>query len=253
MAGFSISVAMCTFNGTRYLPAQLESIAGQTRPPDEVIICDDRSPDNTKELIDTFAGHSCLPIQFSVNEQTLGSTQNFERAIAKCRGRIVALADQDDIWYAHKLEKIEQAFRESDKIVAAFSDADLIDANSGPLHRRLWSSVSFNRAEQLNFANEKALDVLIKHPVVTGATMAFRKDLFELFTPIPEDEIHDRWISFLLAAHGPIRPIPEPLVQYRRHEQQQIGPGPLDFQSTMRQARDRGAQFYADEIIRYSR
>ena len=43
--------------------------------------------------------------------------------------------------------------------------------------------------------------VLIKHPVVTGATMAFRREFFEPMIPIPKDEIHDKWISFLLAAH----------------------------------------------------
>jgi len=60
-------------------------------------------------------------------------------------------------------------------------------------------SFSFHRSEQIQFARGGALKVLLKHPVVTGASMAFRRQYFDLLTPIPAKQIHDRWISFLLA------------------------------------------------------
>ncbi len=53
-----LSVAMCTYNGARYLREQLESIAGQTRPPDELVICDDCSDDATDRIVRDFANGS---------------------------------------------------------------------------------------------------------------------------------------------------------------------------------------------------
>jgi glycosyltransferase involved in cell wall biosynthesis len=199
MSDLTISLAMCTFNGKRFLGAQLESIGAQSRPPDELVICDDGSSDGSVELIREFARHAPFPTRLVVNERNLGSTRNFEPAILLCQGKIVALADQDDVWYPHKLEQIDNAFAQSRSIALAFSDADLIDDNTRLLGLRLWATFSFNRSEQKEFANGHALNILAKHPVVTGATMAFRKELFDLITPIPEGHIHDAWISFLLA------------------------------------------------------
>ncbi len=81
MGGFNVSVAMCTFNGARFLGAQLRSIAAQQRPPDEVIICDDGSSDGSIDVIREFARQSPIPTRLVVNSDNLGSTKNFEKAI----------------------------------------------------------------------------------------------------------------------------------------------------------------------------
>src|ERR1022692_2995726 len=109
MAALSISVAMCTFDGGRFLSAQLESIAAQTRPPDELVVCDDGSSDASGNIIKDFARRAAFPTRLVVNDKHLGSTKNFEQAISLCQGTIVALADQDDVWYPHKLQRIEKA------------------------------------------------------------------------------------------------------------------------------------------------
>jgi hypothetical protein len=241
---------MCTFNGERFLNAQLESIASQIRLPDELVICDDRSSDSSCEIIRSFIRRVAFPVRFVINETNLGSTKNFEQAIALCHGTVVALADQDDVWYAHKLENIEKAFLRSSDIALAFSDADLIDANSQLLGKRLWSAFCFDSAKQRQFANGHALNVLMKHPVVTGATMAFRRESFNLIAPIPSNDIHDRWISFLLAAHGQCGIIPQPLMKYRQHAHQQEGLVPVKLPERMAFARGRGADIYHEEIER---
>ena len=251
MPGIELSIAMCTFNGKRFLGAQLDSIVAQQRLPDELVICDDGSSDGSIEIIRQFAESAPFPTRLVVNAKNLGSTKNFEQAISLCRGAIVALADQDDVWYKHKLERIENAFLKSSDIVAAFSDADLIDNDSHPLGSRLWPTLLFDAREQSRFSKGNALGVLIKHPVVTGATMAFRRKFFEPMIPIPEDEIHDKWISFLLAAHGgSFEVISEPLMQYRRYHEQQIGPGPQTLRRRVAQAQDRGADFHRAVIAR---
>src|SRR5258708_3955131 len=99
-----ISVAMCSYNGARFLREQLESIATQTRLPDELIIFDDRSTDETIEIIDAFVKHARFPVRVEISESTRGATKNFEKAIALCQHEIITLADQDDVWHPNKLE-----------------------------------------------------------------------------------------------------------------------------------------------------
>ena len=93
-----ISIAMCTYNGAEFLPAQLQSILTQSRPPDEIIICDDRSTDDTQALLKKFATESPIPIAVHINDHNLGSVKNFERTISLCTGDVIALSDQDDVW-----------------------------------------------------------------------------------------------------------------------------------------------------------
>jgi glycosyltransferase involved in cell wall biosynthesis len=239
---------MCTYNGCSFLPEQLESIAAEKRAPDELVICDDKSTDNTAAIVEDFSERVPFPVRFFVNTANIGSTANFERAISLCSGDIVALADQDDVWYSKKLERIEQQFVASEAIVASFSDADLIRDDSLPMNSRLWTSVGFGADEQKKFSAGEATNVLIKRPVVTGAAMAFRRRFFDLLRPIPRDVVHDRWMSLLLSAIGPIAVIPEPLMQYRRHRGQQIGVGPQHFKDRFQQARTRGEDFHLSEV-----
>jgi glycosyltransferase involved in cell wall biosynthesis len=251
MPALSISVAMCTYNGGHFLRSQIESIAAQDRPPDELVICDDGSSDGSIEVLRECSHLSPFPIHLVINEKKLGSTRNFEQAISLCRSELVVLVDQDDVWYCHKLRRIEEAFQRSHGTVAVFSDADLIDHGSRPLGSRLWPILLFNSSEQKKFARDRALEVLVKHPVVTGATMAFRRKLFDRMIPIPSNEIHDRWISFLLAVCGQFSLIEEPLMQYRRHTGQQIGPGPMNLQESVTLANSRCADFYFEEVARF--
>jgi glycosyltransferase involved in cell wall biosynthesis len=247
----SLSVAMCTFNGGRFLSAQLASIAAQDRPPDELLVCDDGSSDGSLEIVKKFAQRSAFYTRLVANDRNLGSTKNFEKAISLCQGAIVALADQDDIWYRHKLGRLEKAFLRSSEIVLAFSDADMIDDDSQSLGARLWTSFSFGRAEQLQVANGNAVSVLLRHPVVTGASMAFRREYLDLMVPIPPKQIHDRWISFLLAARGKFEAISDPLMQYRQHQGQQVGPGPRTLRERRQWARRTSAEFYLGEVERF--
>jgi glycosyltransferase involved in cell wall biosynthesis len=245
-----LSVAMCTFNGARFVGAQLASIAAQDRPPDELVVCDDGSSDGSVEIVQEFAWRARFSTRIVVNDRNLGSTKNFEKAISLCQGAIVALADQDDVWYRHKLGRIEQAFLRSSEIVSAFSDADLIDDDSHSLGGRLWPSFSFDRSEQMEFAKGGALNVLLKHPVVTGASMAFRRQYLDLLAPIPAKQMHDRWISLLLATRGKFAVISDRLMQYRQHQDQQLGPGPRTLWERTRRAMLTKPSFYFDEIER---
>ena len=133
-----ISVAMCTYNGEQYLREQLDSIAKQTRLPDELVVSDDGSIDKTLKLIEEFASSSPFPVRISVNDKNLGTTRNFEKAIWSCEGEVIALCDQDDIWHVKKLELVEALMASAASVGLVISDAELVDAASRRRGRSLW-------------------------------------------------------------------------------------------------------------------
>ena len=100
------SVALCTYNGEKYLKEQLDSILSQEIPVDEIVICDDCSTDETTLIIKEY--ESQFPNVFCVfiNAENLGYVRNFEKALSFCTGEIIFLCDQDDLWRKDKTQKI---------------------------------------------------------------------------------------------------------------------------------------------------
>ena len=88
---------MCTYNGERFLAAQLASIAKQTRMPDELVVHDDKSSDHTVAILQEFAHSALFPVRIIENPRNLGYAANFEAAIRNCDADLIALADQDDV------------------------------------------------------------------------------------------------------------------------------------------------------------
>lgn len=225
MPRVKISVAMCTYNGAQFVRAQFESIIAQSRRPDEIVLCDDCSTDETRALLKQFATESPIPVSLHFNEQNLGSVRNFEQAIRMCTGDVIALSDQDDVWRADKLQLIEQAFHKTPKAGLVFSDAELVDENLKSLDRRMWDAIAFDAHKRKLVASGRALEVLITGWTVTGATMAFRSEFVNLALPVPAGiaMIHDGWIALTIAAVAKVVIIEEPLIKYRQHQKQQIG------------------------------
>lgn len=223
------SVTMCTYNGARFVGEQLASIAAQTRPPDELVVCDDRSTDETIECTREFARTAPFPVRVFENEKNLGSTKNFERAIELCEGDIIAFADQDDVWLPEKLQRLEEALA-SKSTALAFTDGEVVDESLRPLGQRVWQTIRFGEEEQRLFREGRAFAVLLDHNVVTGAAMALKAEFKKLILPFPDDlthdgipVIHDWWTALIIAAVGDVSFVPEPLFKYRQHAGQQMG------------------------------
>jgi hypothetical protein len=230
-----ISVALATYRGVRFLESQLESIARQTRPVDEIVVVDDGSDDGTPEVVETAASRLGLPLRLFRKERNEGSTAAFADALRACTGDIVFFCDQDDVWYPDKVARTLAAM--GDDAVLAFGDAVLVDSDGQSTGRRLFQNGRFDRRERLAVTSGRTFDVLLKHNVAAGTTMAFRTHLRESMLPIPALFVHDWWCALVAAAQGDVALITEPLLDYRQHPGQQVGSVTHTLRSRIRQER----------------
>lgn len=237
----SISIALCTFNGATFIREQLQSIAEQTVLPDEIVISDDGSTDGTLEIIDrtltqltqSIPDFKATRISVLKNSSALGVTKNFEQATSVTTGDFVVLCDQDDVWLPNKLEQMIAACSGSEKPVFVFGDADLIDVNGEPVGMTLFEGLSLKKSERKGIEDGKALDVLIKRNIVTGATAGFSRAVLEKSLPFPEGWVHDEWLAMVAAVTHAEFAVLEPLVGYRQHGDNQIGVKKTDAQVRM--------------------
>ncbi len=218
----SVSVVLCTFDGAEFLVPQLESLANQTRPPDEIVVRDDASHDATRQVLDDFARRSPVPVRITVNRRRLGIPANFWAAIGDARGDLIALCDQDDVWLPSRLERAVDVLDHDPQVGATFSNGRCIDERGTSTGRTLWglAGLTDDLLARLRSGNE--LEVLLRRPLVTGATVTFRSSFLPLLVPAPPIT-HDYWISAAIALQARVEPIDETLISYRLHGANAIG------------------------------
>jgi glycosyltransferase involved in cell wall biosynthesis len=218
-----ISVAICTYNGEKYLKEQLNSILEQSLKVDEIIICDDNSTDRTFEILNEYKLKFGSLIQLFKNESNLKSVKNFEKAISLTTGDIIFLADQDDIWMTEKVAKSIHYFKENPTIEALFSNANFINSSNENLNGNLWESIYFkpNLISKISLFHY----LVLKRNIVTGACFCFKKSIINTALPFPEvtNFHHDYWLAILFAYTHKLGYIDENLISYRIHENQQVG------------------------------
>ncbi|WP_162601906.1 glycosyltransferase family 2 protein [Occallatibacter savannae] len=238
----AISIAMCTFNGGRYLTEQLESIASQSRLPSELIVCDDGSTDDTIALLNRFKANAPFSVTIVKNAARMGSTRNFDQAIGMAQGEFIALCDQDDRWLPHKLDRLSRCLVDNAFLGGVFSDAELIDGDGRRVGKTVFGQHRFTPAKQRSFVSCPTA-TLLKHDVITGATLMFRSNIRRYCSPIPATWVHDGWLAWMLALHSRVTLIAEPLIEYRIHAGQQLGVE--SSQASQRGSRETRRQFYA--------
>ena len=222
-----ISVALCTYNGEKFIAEQLESILAQSLLPAQIVVSDDGSTDDTVAIVRgilTSLRMRDLGIVAHVETRStpLGVTANFESAMALCTGELIALCDQDDVWHPHKLERLREVFRD-ESVMAAHSDARIVNAIGEPLRHSLFESLHVSRAEFRREASTSAFSTLVRRNLVTGATAMFRRSVFDSARPFPDAWVHDYWLAIVSSFQGRIVALREPLVDYRQHSGNLIG------------------------------
>ncbi len=204
--GPRVHVAMATYNGAHFIETQLQSFAQQTRPPDAVFVCDDRSSDDTVERIRRFASRSPFPVHVVVNEMNLGFAANFGRALSQAceSGDLVFLSDQDDAWHPEKVERVIEAFRADPTAQLVIHDAAITDSQLNETGLTL-----LGQTRSAGFSDDA---------FITGACTAVRTGLLSVALPIPAPHhTHDGWLHLIARLLGVRRILPDTLMRYRRH------------------------------------
>ena len=203
----TVSVAMATYNGEKYLAEQLNSILAQTYPVHEIIISDDASKDNTLNIIKSFQRrYAC--IKLFEDTHTKGLNQNFQRALMQCTGDAIAICDQDNIWEPHKLQKMVPRLANHPLV---YSDSLCVTKNNVSLNR-------LSESKKYKFTCGFSPKEFYFYNAVFGHNILLHKKLLQEILPFPEKGLnYDGWISFVASCTSSIDYIDEPLVRYRFH------------------------------------
>jgi len=214
-----ISIALCTFNGEKYLKRQLDSFPKQTLLPFELVACDDASSDDTCRILEDFSHTAPFPVRIVRNARNLGLRKNFSQAASLCQGDYVAFSDQDDIWSPDKLEHGIRAMQKTEQEygtgipLLVHSDLSLIDAE-GHVTAPSCMKVLHMRHEPVD-----PLRTLLVRNFVFGCTSLCNRALIQESLPFPDVIAnHDGWCALIAASRGKILFIPEPKVLYRQHQ-----------------------------------
>lgn len=222
-----ISVALCTYNGEKFLEEQLDSILNQTIPVDEIIVCDDCSSDNTFEILEKYRKNDA---RFKIyrNKKNLGTIKNFEKAISLTTGDYVFLSDQDDIWNEKKVEITKDIFEQNSQCNVLFSNAQLIDENNKLItSTTLFNVVNLTQEALKYFSEGLDLELMNIENRITGATMAFRKSYISEILPFYNFEkiLHDEYIAISAINDNCLYFVDKYLISYRIHQNQTMGLG----------------------------
>jgi len=201
-----VSIALCTYNGARYLREQLDSLLTQTYGNLEIIAVDDASTDESAAILQEYQQRDAR-LHVSVNPVNLGFTRNFEHAMQLCRGEFIAPCDQDDIWLPEKVAVLVAVIGTH---ALAYCDSEFIDENGsllpGPMSSRC-NMISSRDPAQFAAAN-----------CVAGHAMLFRRELLGKALPVPECFFHDWWLAAVAASGGGVTYCNRRLVRYRLHD-----------------------------------
>lgn len=214
------SVALCTYNGEKFIEEQLNSIISQTLPPKEIVISDDGSTDDTLSIAEQILEKSNINYSIVKNLNEKGVTSNFCNAIALCNCDFIFTSDQDDVWLPKKAETILDTFITNENALLVFSNGYLVDEKLESLKSDMWSQVGINKKM---IRKERWFEYLLKKCLITGATMAFKRNLFDKNETIPKTWLHDGWLSWKAAVNHGLVPCDNMLIMYRQHQNNVVG------------------------------
>ena len=221
MARPTLSIALATFNGEKYLPRQLESLVQQRSSVSELVVTDDGSADATVALLREFAASAPFPVHIFQNSERLGYRVNFMHAAAACTGDLIAFCDQDDVWHPDNTSLVTRAF-DDPEVMLVFHNADLIDERG----RRKGKLFGWKRAKHYPPLSTKPW------MIIPGVVQALRRSLLRFTSLHPrsidpycptEPMPHDLWYPFWASVLGKIAYIPDALVEYRQHGENTSG------------------------------
>ena len=201
-----VSVVMCTYNGERFLKEQMDSILSQTYQNIEIIISDDASTDNTKDVLGEYSKLANVRVFFQPGN--VGYTKNFEFALSKATGEYIALSDQDDVWLPTKIEELLYHFPENAMLI--YSNSQHTDEHGNFLKT--------TNADIKRFYTGSDARSFAYINIIYGHSAMVKKELLQYALPIPEGATHDSWLAYIATTISRIVYHDKVLTYYRRHE-----------------------------------
>lgn len=200
-----ISIALAAYNGAEYLQDQLDSYVTQERIPDEIVVCDDVSKDETLVMLEEFQKVAPFEVKIIKNEINLGYTKNFEKALSLCTGEIIFFSDQDDVWLPNKISTIVKFFSDNPDISVLIHDGELVTEDLG--------STGLTKLGQIRSGGYGDDDF------VTGTLSAIRRDILKVVLPFPDGISggHDGWVHTIAILMNRRVVIEDILQKLRRH------------------------------------
>ena len=217
-ASITISIAMATYNGAKYISDQLETLARQTLLPVELVVTDDGSTDGTLSILDAFSAVAPFPVRVFRNATRLGYEENFLKAASLCTGDLIAFCDQDDLWMEQKLRQCSMYFADSTIEGVIHCGQTLRDSGE---HGRLHPYFPRTRLMQPG-----EFDPFAQSP---GFAIIFRRDLLDLAESVGRHnrlKSHDNWCWLLASSAGHVVTVADVLVVYRQHDANVFGVPP---------------------------
>jgi len=209
----TVSIALTTYNGEKYLGELLNSLLSQTYPIMEIVVSDDGSSDGTLSVLGEYSARDSR-IRLLSAHSNLGYVKNFELCFTHCKGEFIAPCDQDDVWLPQKVERLVHSIGDNLLIV---SDAEITNANLKPSGKRLSELFPVAKQKRIDF---RALAVDNQFP---GCTMLVRRSLVDAAVPFPPEIPHDWWIVLNSVDANRAIYLPEALTMYRQHGENAIG------------------------------
>lgn len=208
-----VSVIVVSYNHSKYIRENLDSIKAQTYPNIELIVADDASADNSVEVFEAWLSENHYTAKKVFHKQNTGLATTLNECLEIVSGKYVKLIAADDYLHPESIEKCVTAISENDNIGFVFSDMHYVDNNSQLLDRNLFSSEIYHHSP------EQLKDELLNRCFICAPTaLISHKALKETgkYNPNKIVEDYDRWLRMITSGYE-LRCIPEKLAYYRSH------------------------------------
>ena len=219
-----ISILLATYNGEKYIAEQIESVLSQTCQDFTLYINDDKSTDNTYEIISGYARRFPKKIVASQNERNVGGAKhNFMQMMIDHKDDYIMLCDQDDIWLPDKIGKTLAKMKDIEKEhgtstpLLVYTNLTVVKDNLEVI------AYSYEKMANKNFDNN-SLSFTVTMNNAAGCTTMYNRALSDLIQAVPGNFVmHDWWLYLVAASFGKISAIQYPTILHRQHKENESG------------------------------
>lgn len=222
----NVEILMATYNGAKYLPAQLDSILAQDTDCWHLSVSDDESTDETPEILDDYVRRFPEKITRVYSGRRFGNARDhFFWLMKQCKADYMHFSDQDDVWHPDKVRRMQQALEQAEQDcgpqmpLLVFTDQTVVDE-----HLKVFAPSLMALQKQ----NPEATDYrnILFRNIVTGCTMAINRSLAKAAGQYSNSDriiMHDWWLALVGARFGKLIYLNEPTLYYRQHSGNSVG------------------------------